>query len=95
MFLSALYLFDKKEFALPSKVFSVQTMSRIEALKTEAMSLTDSDRANLASELLYSLPATLQDEDDGLAEALRRDQEMDIDPSCSITWDELKKSVGR
>ena len=47
-------------------------MTRIEALKTEAMGLTDSDRASLASELLYSLPATLSDEDEGIAEALRR-----------------------
>jgi putative addiction module component (TIGR02574 family) len=70
-------------------------MSKIEALKTEAMNLTDRDRANLASELLDSLPAALHDEDDGLAEASRRDQEMDASPSSSVTWNELKKSVGR
>lgn len=70
-------------------------MTRIEALKTEAMGLTDSDRATLASELLYSLPATLSDEDEGISEALKRDAEISADPSMGITWDELKKGIGR
>ena len=51
-------------------------MTRIEALKTEAMGMTDSDRAALASELLYCLPATLSDEDEGVIEALKRDAEI-------------------
>jgi putative addiction module component (TIGR02574 family) len=70
-------------------------MARIEALKTQAMSLTDSDRASLASELLYSLPATLSDEDEGIAEALRRDADLSANPSHGMTWDELKKGIGR
>lgn len=70
-------------------------MTRIEALKTEAMGLTDSDRATLASELLYSLPATLSDEDEGISEALKRDAEISANPSMGITWDELKKGIGR
>ena len=37
------------------------------------MTLPDQQRAALASHLLESLPAVLQDDDDGLAEALRRD----------------------
>jgi len=70
-------------------------MTRIEALKTEAMGLTDSDRASLASELLYSLPATLSDEDEGIAEARRRDADLTANPSNGMTWDELKKGIGR
>ncbi|EDY81990.1 putative addiction module component, TIGR02574 family [Verrucomicrobiia bacterium DG1235] len=70
-------------------------MTRIEALKIEAMDLTDSDRATLASELLYSLPATLSDEDEGMAEALRRDADLTANPSSGMTWDELKKGIGR
>ena len=70
-------------------------MTPIEALKTEAMGLTDSDRASLASELLYSLPATLSDEDEGVAEALRRDADLTVNPSNGMTWDELKKGIGR
>ncbi|MCC5790973.1 MAG: hypothetical protein JJT75_15185 [Opitutales bacterium] len=70
-------------------------MSRLEALKNEAMSMNDHDRAILASDLLCSLPAALQDEDDGLGEAIRRDKELSESDSCSVSWDELKKSVGR
>lgn len=70
-------------------------MSKIKVLKTEALELNDQDRALLASELLCSLPATLQDTDDGLAEALRRDKEMSLSSSYEITWDELKHSVER
>lgn len=71
------------------------TMSRTEALKNEALGLNDHERATLASDLLYSLPATLQDEDDGLAEALRRDREFSETDSCSLAWNDLKRSVGR
>ncbi len=70
-------------------------MTRIEEMKTEAMELTDSDRAALASELLYSLPATLSDEDEGISEALKRDAEISANPSMGVTWDELKKGIGR
>ena len=70
-------------------------MSKIEALKTEVLELNDQDRATLASELLYSLPATLQDTDDGLAEALRRDRELSTNDSYGVTWGELKDSVRR
>lgn len=70
-------------------------MSKIEALKTEVLELNDQDRALLASELLHSLPATLQDADDGLAEALRRDRELSSSSLHEVSWDELKGSVGR
>ena len=70
-------------------------MNKIEALRAEFLELNDQERATLASELLYSLPATLQDSDDGLAEALRRDKELSTSDSYGVTWDELKDSVGR
>ncbi|MBD5780959.1 addiction module protein [Pelagicoccus sp. NFK12] len=70
-------------------------MSRMETLKTEAMGLSDSERAALASELLYSLPATLSDEDEGVSEALRRDADLSSNPSSGISWNELKKELGR
>jgi hypothetical protein len=70
-------------------------MSRTEALKSEVLGLDDHERASLASDLLYSLPATLQDEDGGLAEALRRDREFSESDACGVTWNDLKKSVGR
>jgi putative addiction module component (TIGR02574 family) len=68
----------------------MQTLSDIER---EAMKLPDSDRASLASRLLDSLPAVLSDDDDGLAEAVRRDAEMDRDPSASMTLEELRRAV--
>jgi hypothetical protein len=39
------------------------------------MEFTDSQRAKLAASPLESLPAMLHDDDDGLAEAYRRDAE--------------------
>jgi hypothetical protein len=50
----------------------MQTVSEIEA---EAMKLPEAERAGLACRLLSSLPAVLADNDDGVAEALRRDAE--------------------
>jgi hypothetical protein len=56
-----------------------------------AFSLTEKDRARLASRLLSSLPPVpaFDDDDDGIAEALRRDKEMDEDPSKVMTLEEL------
>jgi putative addiction module component (TIGR02574 family) len=68
----------------------MQTLSDIER---EAMKLPDSSRAYLASRLLASLPAVLSDDDDGVAEALRRSAEMDRDPAAALTWEELKRRV--
>lgn len=60
------------------------------------MQLSVSDRAKLATLLLHSLPSPgFDDDDDGVAEALRRSAEMDADPSMCMTFDELKKSLGR
>jgi putative addiction module component (TIGR02574 family) len=68
------------------------TMAEVEA---EAMRLPESERAILAERLLGSLPGVLHDEDHGVAEALRRDEEMDRDPSVGMTLEELKASLGR
>ena len=68
------------------------TLSEIETL---AFSLPESDRAKLAADLLESLPSVLADDDDGLAEALRRSEEMDRDPSTRLTHEEFLKALGR
>ena len=65
------------------------TFAEIEAL---AFTLPQSERAKLAAELLDSLPGVLAD-DDGFAEALRRSEEMDRDPSCSLSHDEFIRAV--
>lgn len=72
----------------------MMTLAEIKAL---AMELTDSERAQLASHLLHSLPPPpgLYNEDDGYAEAIRREAEMDADSAMCITLEDLKRSVGR
>jgi len=67
------------------------TLAEIEA---QAMDLTVSERATLVTHLMRSLPPDF-DEDEGDAEAMRRDAEMDDDPSASLTLEEFKRAVGR
>ena len=68
------------------------TLTEIETL---AFTLPESDRARLAAGLLDSLPGVLSDDDEGLAEALRRSEEMDRDPSVCLTHEEFLNAVGR
>jgi putative addiction module component (TIGR02574 family) len=70
----------------------MQTLADIER---EAMKLPDRDRACLASRLLDSLPAVLSDDDDGLAEAIRRGAEMDQNPGAAMTLEEVRQAVKR
>ena len=67
----------------------------IEEIQQGALALPENERAQLAAQLLTSLPATLTDRDDGVAEALRRNKELDEDPSAGRTWDEIKRELGR
>ena len=48
----------------------------------------------LASHLLASLPPVLSDEDDGVAEALRRDAEMEANTQIGISLEQLDQQVG-
>ncbi len=66
------------------------TLAEIESL---ALKLPDSDRAKLAADLLDSLPGVLVDDDEGLAEALRRSDEMDRDPGACLSHDEFLRAV--
>lgn len=68
------------------------TLAEIEPL---ALNLPESQRARLAADLLDSLPGVLVDDDDGLAEALRRSDEMDRDPAASLSHDQFLKAVGQ
>lgn len=70
-------------------------MTTLNEIEASAMTLPDQQRAALASHLLESLPAVLQDDDDGLAEAVRRDAELDADPSLGMTMEEFKSAIGR
>ncbi len=68
---------------------------KLEDIQRCALELPDSDRAHLVTELLYSLPAVLAEDDGGVAEARRRSQELDEDPSMGCSWEEIKLSLGR
>ncbi len=68
------------------------TISEVEKL---ALDLPESDRAVLAAHLLESLPPVLRDEDEGVAEALRRDADLDKNPSLGISLEQLDKLMGR
>ena len=70
-------------------------MATLEEIESEAMRLPESERAILAARLLESLPTMPFDEDPGVAEAMRRDEEMDRDPCAGMTFEELKSSLGR
>ena len=59
-------------------------------IEKTAMLLPEDERAMLATKLLCSLPAVLHDEDDGIAEAERRDAELDRDPSSGMNMSEFK-----
>jgi putative addiction module component (TIGR02574 family) len=65
----------------------------VEQITTEALSLPEKERASLASRLLRSLPSVAFDEDEGVAEALRRDAELDADPSQAMTLRDLDSHI--
>ena len=60
-----------------------------------AFDLPEDQRAMLAAHLLGSLSSVLHDEDEGIAEALQRDAEMDTDPSLGISLEQLNQQIGR
>jgi hypothetical protein len=66
-----------------------------EMLEHEVMQLPDAQRAALAAHLLRSLPGVLHEEDDGIAEAMRRDAELDRDPSAGMSLEEFRSALGR
>ena len=68
-------------------------MSTILKLKELALKLNEEERAALAANLLHSLPPILADDDDGVAEALRRDAEIQADPSQSMSLEDLNQII--
>ncbi len=70
-------------------------MARIQEIQQQAISLSVSEKARLAADLLEGLPPILDDDDEGVAEARRRDEEMDKDPAATITWEQLRRGLGR
>jgi putative addiction module component (TIGR02574 family) len=70
-------------------------MSSVVEVEKLALDLPERERAALAANLLDSLPAILADEDEGVAEALRRDAEIESDPEKVISLAELDSQILR
>jgi putative addiction module component (TIGR02574 family) len=68
-------------------------MSTILEVEKIALDLPEQERAKLAATLLDSLPGVPSDEDEGVAEALRRDAEMDSDPGQGISFAQLDSLI--
>ncbi len=65
----------------------------VEQIAAEALRLPEKERAGLALRLLQSLPPVAFDDDSGVTEALRRDAELDADPSQAMTLQEMDSHV--
>lgn len=70
-------------------------ISKAADILDQIMTLPEDQRASLANDILDSLPSVLADDDEGIAEARRRSQEMDSNPDLSMTWAEIKSGLGR
>ena len=70
-------------------------MSTIAEVEKLALDLPETERAVLAAHLLGSLPSVLHDEDEGVAEALRRDAEFEVNPSLGMSLEELNQRIER
>jgi hypothetical protein len=68
---------------------------KLEEIRESVMRLTEAQRATLAAGLLDSLPGILLDEDDGIAKARRRSEELAKDPSAGCSWEEIRRDLGR
>jgi putative addiction module component (TIGR02574 family) len=58
-----------------------------------AFNLSEDQRAVLAAHLLDSLSPVLHDEDEGMAEARRRDAELEANPAAGISLEQLDQQI--
>ena len=68
-------------------------MSTIIEIEKLALDLPERERATLAANLLDSLPGILSEEDEGVAEALRRNADIEANSSEAISLTELDSRV--
>lgn len=68
-------------------------MSTILEVEKLALDLPERERAALAANLLNSLPGLLSDDDEGFAEALRRDAEIEALSAKAISFGELDSQI--
>jgi putative addiction module component (TIGR02574 family) len=70
-----------------------RAMATIAEIEKLAQDLSENDRAVLAAHLLGSLPPVFHDEDEGIAEALRRDADLEANPSGGLTLEQLDQRI--
>ncbi|MDQ1729445.1 MAG: hypothetical protein QOD33_1570 [Pyrinomonadaceae bacterium] len=68
-------------------------MATIVEVKKLRLDLLEKERAVLAANLLESLPGVLWNEDEGIAEALRRDAEIEASPEQAISLAHLDSHI--
>ena len=68
-------------------------MATVIEIEKLALDLPEQERARLAANLLESLPGVLSDEDDGIAEALRRDADLEANPDQVISLAQLDSQI--
>ena len=69
-------------------------MSKASDIYNLVLELPSGERAALACDILDTLPAGGEHDDD-LAEARRRSKEMDENPEIAVSWEDIKSSLGR
>ena len=68
-------------------------MATIIEVEKLALDLPERERAKLAANLLESLPGVLSDEDEGIAEALKRDADLEANPDQVISLPQLDSQI--
>ena len=68
-------------------------MVTLDAVEKLALELPESQRAALARRLFHSLPGPFLEEDEGLAEARKRDAELDRYPELALSLQELDEKI--
>jgi hypothetical protein len=68
-------------------------MTRLQELEQQAGQLPEAERAALITRLLATLPPVLADADGGVAEAKRRDAELDAKPSSGLTDKQFRAAI--
>jgi hypothetical protein len=80
---------------LPFKAnrFIIWVVANIAEVAKLAFDLPEKQRAILAAHLLGSLPSVLHDEDEGIAEVLRRDAELEANPALGMSLEQLDREI--
>ena len=69
-------------------------MSAVAEAEQIALSLPTKERGELIEKLIRSLPGPfIEDDDDGIEEAIRRSKEMDENPEMSISMEQLDEMI--